>query len=277
MPIDKYRQANRDNWDERVGVHYTSDSYAVRRFIENPDDISDVVAFDRHELGDPSGKTLLHLQCHFGRDTLSWARLGAEVTGVDFSEKAIRAAQTLSSESRTPGRFIQSELYDSPSVLEETFDIVYTSVGVLCWLPDIDTWAKVVAGFLKPDGVFYVRDGHPVFQSIDMDRIDEQLIIRHPYFQAAGPQRFDEEFSYAGDGSLKNTTNYEWAHGLGEIVNALINAGLRIEYLKEHTFLDWHGMPCMTKEDDGRYYMPEPLRHLIPLQFAIRAVPGRPS
>lgn len=270
MPIDPYRRANRDNWDERVAIHYASHAYAVDRFIRDPNDISEVVAFDRDALGDVTDKRLLHLQCHFGRDTLSWARLGAHVTGVDFSEEAVAAAKKLSRESRTPGRFVLSELYDTPSVIDETFDIVYTSVGALCWLPDIREWARIVAGFLEPGGTFYVRDGHPVLLSLDLDREDDLLVLREPYFELPEPSRYEADGSYAGDGKLTNTVNYEWAHGLGEIVTALIDAGIRIEFLREHRFLDWQAMACMVRGDDGHYRMPEHLRDIVPLQFSIR-------
>ena len=269
--MDSYRAANRENWDERVGIHYTSDAYAVQRFIRNPDDISEVVAFDRKALGDVTGKRLLHLQCHFGRDTLSWARLGADVTGVDFSEQAIEAARRLSRDSRTPGRFVVSELYDSPSILRETFDIVYTSVGALCWLPNIREWARVAAGFLETGGLFYVRDGHPMLLALDLDRTDDTLLVRYPYFESPDPTRYEAEGSYAGDGKLKHTANYEWAHGLGEIVTALIDTGLRIDRVDEHRFLDWHAMACMIRGDDGYYRFPPHLANNVPLQFSIRA------
>jgi len=271
MPLDSHRSANRDNWNERVAIHLASDAYAVERFIDDPKDISEPVTFDHTAVGDVQGKSLLHLQCHFGRDTLSWARLGANVTGIDFSGKAIQAARKLSEDSKTPGRFIESELYDSPEALKETFDIVYTSVGALCWLPDIRGWAQVVASFLKPGGLFYVRDTHPMFLALDLDRPDETLVVQHPYFGAPDPEVYEAEFSYAGDGKLTHTTNYEWAHGLGEIVTALIGAGLRIECFNEHRFLDWHGMACMERGDDGLYRMPLHLERNLPLQFSIRA------
>lgn len=137
MPLDPYRRTIRENWDARVGVHYASEEYGISRFIAAPHHLSGVVRFDREKMPDVDGKRLLHLQCHIGTDTLSWARLGADVTGVGFSEKAIEAARQLSADSRTPARFVVSELYDSPAVLTETFDVVYTGVGAINWLPDI--------------------------------------------------------------------------------------------------------------------------------------------
>lgn len=186
MPLDEQRRTNRDNWDSRVEIHYGSESYGIEKYIADPNHLSGVVTFDSSKLTDVSGKSLLHLQCHIGTDTLSWARLGAEVTGVDFSEKSLEAARRLSVDSQTPGRFVLSELYDSPRVLPETFDIVYTGVGAICWLPDIRGWAEVVAAFLKPGGVFYMREGHPIMWALDWED-EEKLSITHPYFETPVP------------------------------------------------------------------------------------------
>ncbi len=185
--MDEFRRANRENWDDRVAIHWGPDGYDAPGFIADPSRISATVETDRHVLGDVAGKRLLHLQCHFGKDTLSWARLGAEVTGIDFSPKAIAAARRLAADSGTAGRFVESELYAAPSVLDERFDIVYTGVGALNWLPDIRGWAGVVDHFLAPGSTFYMREGHPVLWSIDDERDDELLVVGHPYFE--GPLR----------------------------------------------------------------------------------------
>lgn len=271
MPIDPYGEANRLNWEDRVPIHLNAQEY--EDFASDLRNISRVVEFDRDELGDVRGKSLLHLQCHIGGDTLSWAKLGATVTGVDFSPRAIRAARKLSEASSVPGRFIEAELYDAPSVLNEEFDIVYTGVGAINWLPDIRRWAYVVAGFLKPGGLFYIREGHPVLWSIDYEREDEELVIGFPYFETAEPMRFDDEdTTYMGDGSkLDNTTIYVWNHGLGEIVSALLNVGLRIESLKEYRFCEWQAGSIMQKGDDGRWRLPEHGERL-PLMYSLRAV-----
>ncbi len=149
MPLDEHRRANRDNWDDRVPIHWDSPVYDTAGFIADPGRLSTEVVADAPQVVDVRGKRLLHLQCHMGKDTLSWARLGAEVTGVDFSQAAIAAARRLSEESGTPGRFVVAELYDSPRVLRETFDIVYTGAWALNWLPDIRRWAAVVAGSMN--------------------------------------------------------------------------------------------------------------------------------
>src|SRR4030042_1127028 len=170
MPLDEHRRANRDNWDDRVPIHWDSPVYDTAGFIAAPGRVSTEVVVDASQVGNVRGKRLLHLQCHMGKDTLSWARLGAEVTGVDFSEPPIAAARRLSAESGTPGRFVVAELYDAPRVLPETFDVVYTGVGALNWLPDIARWGEVVAGFLAPGGLFYIREAHPVLFSLGLRR-----------------------------------------------------------------------------------------------------------
>ncbi len=271
MPLDEFRSANRANWDDRVPIHMESKStYDIAAFKTDPGRISETVEFDRIELGDVTGKSLLHLQCHIGQDTLSWARLGAEVTGLDFSEKAIAAAREISRESGTPGRFVVAELYESPEVLPEQFDIVYTGTGALCWLPDIAGWARVAAKFVRPGGTLYVRDGHPVLHTLDLERDDGRLEITLPYFEG-GPLRWDEGKTYVEeDHQLTHTVQYEWPHGLGETVTALIAAGFRIETLKEYQFLEWQAMPSMVQGDDGKWRLPEG-QDRVPLMFSIRA------
>jgi SAM-dependent methyltransferase len=271
MPLDEYRAANRANWDDRVPIHLKSKTvYKDAEFRSNPEMISPVVEFDRRALGDVTGKSLLHLQCHIGHDTLSWARLGAVVTGVDFSEKAVAAAREISRESGTPGRFVLAELYDSPEVLPERFDIVYTGTGALCWLPDIAGWARVAAKFVRPGGTLYVRDGHPVFNSLDLERADGRLEITLPYFEGS-PQRWDEEATYVEvDEKVEHSVQYEWNHGLGETVTALIEAGFRIDALKEYQFLEWQAMPSMVQGDDGWWRLPEG-QDRVPLMYSIRA------
>jgi SAM-dependent methyltransferase len=250
----------------------SSEEYAFTRFVEDPEHISSVVAFDSAELGDVAGKRLLHLQCHFGKDTLSWARLGAEVTGIDFSESAVAAARRLSAESGVPGRFLVAELYDAPSVLGERFDVVYTGVGAINWLPDIAGWARVVAGFLAPGGRFMMREGHPVLWTLDDERESEaELVIRYPYFETAEPVRFEEEATYAGEGILGHPVQYEWNHGLGEVVSALLDAGLELEALREHRFLEWQGTPHMVPADEGRWRLPDGQADLVPLMYTVVA------
>jgi len=270
LPLDPYRRANRANWDDRVPIHWDSPGYDVAGFVADPGRLSGVVAFDSPLVGEVRGRRLLHLQCHMGQDTLSWARLGAEVTGLDFSEPAIAAARRLSAESGTPGRFVVAELYDAPRVLPETFDVVYTGVGALNWLPDIRCWGEVVAGFLAPGGLFYIREGHPMLWSLDW-RDDAALLVRYPYFETADPIVDDDPSTYAGPGTVEHARTYEWNHGLGEVVAALLDAGLVISGLREHRELDWQGLPQMTQGADGRWRLPEEQRDLVPLMYSLWA------
>jgi SAM-dependent methyltransferase len=268
MPLDKYRSANRASWDEMVPIHVRSEFYDVDGFRAGE---SSLKRIDVEEVGDVRGKSLLHLQCHFGLDTLSWARLGATVTGIDFSGKAVEAARALGRETGIPGRFIECELYDAPAVVDERFDIVYTGLGALCWLPDIHRWAAVVAHFLKPGGTFYIREAHPVLWSLDEAGTKGALEITQPYFEVVQPMRFDDGSDYADpEASLENRVTYEWNHGLGEIVTSLIEAGLRIELVREHRECDWRHMPQMVKGADGFWRLPEKPERL-PLMYSIRA------
>jgi SAM-dependent methyltransferase len=274
MPLDEYRAANRANWDDRVPIHVASDLYGFRRFVDDPSHISSVVAADAPVVGDVTGKRLLHLQCHFGKDTLSWARLGADVTGVDFSEPAVAAARRLGEESGTPGRFVVSELYGAPEVLRERFEVVYTGVGAINWLPDIRRWAEVVAGFLEPGGTFFMREGHPVLWGLDW-REDRQLVLRFPYFEVAEPVAWDDDTTYAGEGKVARTRTYEWNHGIGETVTALLDAGLEIRALREHRELEWQGLPHMEEGEDGLWRLPPGQADLVPLMWSVLAVaPG---
>lgn len=276
MPMDKYRKANRANWDDRVPIHWDSDDYNVQAFIDDPNHVSGAIRFDRErdELGDVSGKTLLHLQSHIGHDTLSWARSGATVTGLDFSEPAIEAARRLSEESGTPGEFVVAELYDAPNALpNRQFDIVYTGLGAICWLPDIKGWAEVVAHFLNPGGTFYILEGHPMMWSVSQDheQPDDSLILNWPYFEAAGPLGEDEDGTYAGQGKVKSTRQYNFSHGLGETTTALIEAGLQIEFVHEHQVMHWQGFPLLEPTGNGLWKMPEGRENHLPLLMSIRA------
>jgi SAM-dependent methyltransferase len=274
VSTSEHMEANRANWDDRVSIHWQPDAYDAPGFIADPQRISGVVGRDRDAgfLPDLAGKRLVHLQCHFGMDTLSLARLGADVTGVDFSGAAIAAARRLSDESGTPGRFIQCDVYEAPSVLAETFDIVYSGVGALNWLPSVRRWAEVVSALLVPGGRLILREGHPVLWSLDWLEGDERLVIRFPYFETDQPVTWDDEATYSGAGTIEHTRTYEWNHGIGEVLGALTAAGLRLESFDEHRELEWKGTPHMLLGDDGLYRLPEHQRDLVPLMYSLGAV-----
>lgn len=226
----QYRETNRGLWDGWARLHVQSDFYNVAAFKAGG---SSLMPIEQAELGSVAGRSLLHLQCHFGMDTLSWARLGARVTGVDMSDEAIRLARQLSADTGLPARFIGCDIYELPSLLDERFDIVFTSYGVLSWLDDLERWAAVVAHFLNPDGVFYMVEFHPVWGALDEK---DGTRLRYDYFRAAEPERFEEQGSYADRSSDFSHPGYVWPHGMGEIITALISAGLRIEYLHEFPY-----------------------------------------
>ncbi len=264
---------NRKLWDAYTAIHTTGSFYDVQRFRDDPHDHR-IRPFERDEVGDVEGKTLLHVQCHFGLDTLSWARLGATVTGVDFSEPAIAFARELAAETGLGdrSRFVVSNVYDLPGPLVgETFDVVYTSRGALCWLPDIPTWARIVAGFVKPGGIFYVHEAHPVFWAVADEQ--ERPNDLHFGFDYWGGETitFPVQGSYADpDADVDAEVEHGWNHSLGEIVTALADAGLRIELLDEKRVLDWP-VPFLRELQDGSYGFPEDQVGTIPLMYSLRA------
>jgi SAM-dependent methyltransferase len=276
-----FYDANRARWDESVPIHVASQGYDMEGFLRGEKALYPV---EVAEVGDGAGKTLLHLQCHFGMDTLSWARLGAKVTGLDFSGPAVEQARELAQRiGVTDATFVQSNLYDARANLQGQFDVVYTGIGALCWLHDIREWARIVAHFVRPGGFFYIYEGHPVLWALDIERDDGQLLITEPYFERPQPSEYSDEYTYVDGPPLKNTGNYEWNHGMGEIVTALIDAGLRIEFLHEHREMAWQGLPWMISDeapaagDQSRHQrrsswrLPDDQRDKLPLMYSIRA------
>ena len=270
MTLDEYRAANLANWDERVAGHIGPGGYDLDGLVDDPNHLSDVVAFDRDVFGDVTGKRLLHSQCHIGTDTLSWAKLGAIVTGIDFSPAALAVARDLAARGGWDATFVETEFYDAPRHVHDSFDLVYTSVGALNWLPDMTGWARILAAFLEPGGQLYLREMHPMLGTLDDERDDDELRIVHPYFNRGTPLRWDEDSSYAGTATLTNTVNYEWPHSIGEVVTALLDAGLVIERLREHTHLDWPFFAWMEREGE-RFFLPASRRDLLPLQYSVLA------
>lgn len=266
--MDKYRRTNLAMWDELVAIHAESEMYALKEFKRGRNKLH---TLERKEVGSVKGKSLLHLQCHFGMDTLSWGMLGAQVTGVDFSPNAITLAESLSRELKIPARFICTELYELPKHLDEKFDIVFTSYGVLCWLPDLAKWAQLIARYLKPGGFFYIVESHPLALVFNDDKNVQDLQVHYPYFLKSA-MRFDEDNGdYANpDAKVKNHVDYEWTHTLGEIVTSLSGAGLQIEFLHEFPYICWRMFPFLQKSKDGWYRLPKGMPS-IPLAFSLKA------
>jgi SAM-dependent methyltransferase len=264
----EYLRANRDLWNRMTPIHAGSEFYDLKGFRAGRCSLMDI---DRQEVDDVSGRSLLHLQCHFGMDTLSWARLGARVTGADFSEEAIALAGSLAAELDIPAEFYCCNLYDLPTILSQTFDIVFTSGGVLPWLPDLKRWAEVIAGFLHPQGFIYLREDHPVRYIFEDQNGVSTPQVRYPYFHSDQPMRFQSQGTYADRSAEILTDSYEWSHSLSDVINALILAGLRIEYLHEFPFATYQSLPFLVQGDDGLWRYP---RHpeSLPLTFSLRAV-----
>jgi 2-polyprenyl-3-methyl-5-hydroxy-6-metoxy-1,4-benzoquinol methylase len=246
-------RSNAHAWDLRTDVHLQSDFYDVASFKQGRNSLRQL---EQEELGDVQDKSLLHLQCHFGMDTLSWARLGAKVTGVDFSEKAIDAAQSLAKEVGLEARFIRANLYDLPDLPDlghEQFDIVIATYGVLSWLPDLDRWAKVVAHFLKPGGTFCLVEIHPNWGFID--EVDGRLMVTDSVFRSE-PWETETTETYADGAALPKHIEYNWPWTVGRLVTVLINAGLRIERLRELPFDVRQRVPSMVRSTDGFWHVP---------------------
>jgi SAM-dependent methyltransferase len=269
MTLDRFRAANRTHWDEKAGFNLKT--WDVDGFVVDPSKLSMMVEADRHELGEVRGKSLLHLQCHFGLDTLSWARLGAEATGVDFAPVAVAAANDLAGRAGLRARFVETDVCRTPVVVPETFDVVYTGGGALCWLPDVRRWAGVVSRLLKPGGILFLHEAHPVLWALEDERADDELVIGRPYFETPQPKRWDDDPLWDEQRPrLRHMTCYEWSHGLGEIVTALIDAGLAIQSLKEHQRCLWQPLRVMVQDDQGWWRLPDGAERL-PLMYSIRA------
>jgi SAM-dependent methyltransferase len=275
--VADYRELNQANWDDRVPAHVASAEYAVRRFLDDPAFLSDVVRFDLPRLGDVSGRRGVHLQCHIGTDTVSLTRLGASMTGLDFSGAAVAEAAQLASATGADARFVQADVYDADDVLEPgSFDFVYTGVGALTWLPDIRRWGRVVAGLLRPGGRLLIRDGHPMLLALDVDR-EGQLVVAEPYFETAEARVSDYAYTYvATDVVIEHTVTQWWNHGIGEVVTALLEAGLTLTGLTEHDSVPWRalGGETMVSVGGGEWRLAERPERLA-ASFTIQAVKNR--
>jgi SAM-dependent methyltransferase len=261
-------EMNRRMWDHVAPIHAASEFYDVEGFIGGKGSLR---ATPLAEVGDVVGKRLLHLQCHFGLDTLSWARLGAEVTGVDFSGAAIAQARELADKTGLEATFVQSTIDELPQHLRGEFDIAFTSEGVLAWLPDLTRWAHTISHFLRPGGIFYIWEFHPVLDIFDDADGVRVPIPRYPYFGNGEPLVFDGgQGSYAdGDADVPHGSS-QWFHSIGEILNALIGAGLRIEFLHEFDTCTYQARPFLVQGDDGLWrYEDGP--GTLPLMFSVRA------
>ena len=267
--MEDYLRKNREHWNELTPVHELSEFYDVNGFRSGK---STLKSIELDEVGEVSGKSLLHLQCHFGLDTLSWARLGARVTGVDFSDRAIALARSLSRELGIQADFVQSSIYDLPKVMHDQFDIVFTSYGVLCWLPDLTQWAKVIASFLRPGSVFYIAEDHPLADVFYYSEDANEVRGEYSYFHSPQPM-MSEPGDYADPGAELSHGSYQWTHSLGDILNALIGAGMSIDFLHEFPVCCWQRFPFMHRDKDGWWRFSK--TNNIPLTFSLKARKAR--
>ncbi|MCY7264412.1 class I SAM-dependent methyltransferase [Pseudomonas protegens] len=271
--MSEYLTLNKTNWDERAPLHAASSDYAVQRFVDDPQFLSDVVQFDRPLLGDIQGLRGVHLQCHIGTDTLSLARLGARMSGLDFSSASLAEARTLAQRCNTPIDYHESDVFAATDVLPRgEFDLVYTGIGALCWLPSIERWAQTVGALLKPGGRLFIREGHPMLWALDEEQRDS-LQVAFPYFECSEPLVWDDDATYVEtESSLKATVTHEWNHGLGEIISALLAQGLEITGLVEHQSIPWEALPGqMVVDERGEWRLKEaPWR--LPLSYTLQAV-----
>jgi SAM-dependent methyltransferase len=262
---DDYLEANRANWDERVPIHAEGEFYDVASFKEGQERLR---PFELVEVGDVSGKDFIHLQCHFGIDTLSWARRGARVVGLDFSAPAVERARELAAELGLDAEFVQSDVYEAVGSLGgRDFDVVYTGLGALNWLPDIRRWAGVIAELVRSGGFLYLAEFHPITWVFG----DEDLAPTHDYFQGEEPAVWDEPGTYADlEAETVHNKTYEWNHPLGDVVSAVVEAGLVLEFLHEHDYTLFPRWPFLEKSGFDTYRLPEGMPKL-PLMYSLLA------
>ena len=262
MSEPEYLTVNRLNWDDRAVAHAEHGGYDLQIFRDDPTHLSDVVRFDRPRLGDLAGVRGVHLQCHLGTDTLSLARLGARMSGVDLSPKSVAYAAGLAADTGADVDFHVADVYDAVEALggAGAYDLVYTGIGALCWLPSIERWAEVVSRLLRPGGRLHLREGHPMCWSLDDPRADGVVAVEYPYFERPEPLEWDDDVSYVdiGDHRIEHGRTLEWNHGLGEIFTALQAHGLTVTRLEEHPTAPWAflGDQCVEHPElPGEYWL----------------------
>ena len=258
-----YIEINKKLWNERTAIHYDSEFYDMESFQKGKDSLNPI---ELQLLGDIKGKKILHLQCHFGQDTLSLARHGARVTGVDFSEKAIETARQLNTTMGLDATFIQSDIYRLPEILDEQFDIVFTSYGVLGWLPDMKKWAEVVSHFVMPGGTFVLVEFHPVLwmMSDDFKRIEYKYTDTEPIIE-------EEEGTYTDKNAPIKEQSVNWNHGLSTVMNPLLKTGLKITDFKEYNYSPYNCFQNTVKVANGQYKI-KGLEDKIPMLYSVKAV-----
>jgi SAM-dependent methyltransferase len=268
------REINLAWWEERASAHAASPDYAFARFADDPRFLSNVVRFDVDRLGDVSGVRGVHLQCHVGTDTVSLSRLGARMTGLDFSPATVAEARRLARLAHADVDFVEGDVLDAAELLGAGgFDLVFTGVGALCWVPDIRRWAGVVAALLRDGGRLFLREAHPVLWSLDDIGEDGRLCVENPYFERPDPMVWDDPGTYVRtDAELTTTVTHEWNHGLGEIFTALRDAGLRVTDLEEHDSVPWEAFRGHMERVGGDEWRLADRPWRIPHSYTLQAV-----
>lgn len=261
-PNVDYFRVNKATWNDKVKAHAESDMYDLESFKNGK---SSLMAYELEALGDVKGKSLLHLQCHFGQDTLSWSRMGAKCVGVDLSDEGVKLAQKLNEELNLDADFFCCNVLDTSKYIKDSFDIVFTSYGVIGWLPDLKPWGQMIAERLKKGGIFFMAEFHPIVWMFDY--LGEKPNLKYGYMQ---DEVIYEEYegTYANANSKMISKEYAWNHGLGKVVSALTEAGLHIEYLKEHDESPYNVLPDLIPIDSGMYVTKD---KLYPLIFTLKA------
>ncbi|MFS4483798.1 class I SAM-dependent methyltransferase [Hyunsoonleella sp. 2307UL5-6] len=254
---------NKATWNEKVKIHSKSEMYDMEAFKSGA---SSLMPYELDALGDVSGKTLLHLQCHFGQDTLSWNRLGAKCTGIDLSDEGIKLARGLNNDLKLNSEFVCCNVLDTSKYVKDKFDIVFTSYGVIGWLPDLKPWGKMIAERLNKGGTFFIAEFHPIVWMFDY--LDDKQIMKYGYMQS--DVIYEEyEGTYANQDSKMISKEYGWNHGLGDVVSAITEAGLHLEYLKEYNESPYDILPNLVQTDSGMFVTKD---KLYPLIFTLKAI-----
>lgn len=268
---DAYFAENRLNWDDRAEIHLrdAAGGYRIQPFLAGEDNLHDI---EHEEIGDVAGLRIAHLQCHIGIDTLCLARRGACCVGLDFSPRSIAAARMLQEKTGLDARFVEGNVYDARQLIEGDFDMVYVTWGAIGWLPDVRRWAEVASSLLKPGGRLYLLEGHPSFMQVDEKAAELRIAFdwRNPPDR---PLTMSEETSYTGDtAKIAHAVTHEWLHPLSEVVNAVIGAGLTLEWLHEHERLAWQFAPWMVPVEGRRrmWVLPEGLPKM-PVAYSLQA------
>jgi len=260
--FNKYLEANRDLWNKRTAIHKDSSFYDVAGFRTGNNVLTPI---ELTELGDVKGKRMLHLQCHFGLDSLSWARLGADVTGIDFSEAAINEATRLNDELKMNAKFICCNIYDLKNHLEDRFDIVFTSYGVIGWLPDLDRWSEIISYYLMPGGIFYMAEFHPVIWMFD----DDFREVKYCYENREVIETETKGTYTDRDADIK-AKEYGWNHSISEVLNALITQGMQIEFLNEYMYSPYPCFNNIVQNKEGNWWI-KGLEDKIPMVYSVKA------